>query len=112
MASAGASIANHTVSHPYFLDRRSGESESDWLKNISEEISLAEEEILQESGQSHHLIAYPYGEYEPRIQDLIRDMGYIGIAQHSGAINADSDFTALPRFPFFRHIRINEHLPK
>jgi poly-beta-1,6-N-acetyl-D-glucosamine N-deacetylase len=100
MAAAGATIANHTVSHPYFLERGAGESESDWLENISEEITLAEEKILQETGQSHRLIAYPYGEYEPRIQDLVKDMGYIGIAQHSGPINADSDFTALPRFPF------------
>lgn len=100
MAAAGATIANHTVSHPYFLERTPGESESAWLESIREEITVAEETIQQESGQSHRLLAYPYGEYEPKIQDLLRDMGYIGIAQHSGPINAESDFTALPRFPF------------
>lgn len=100
MAAAGATIANHTVSHPYFLERKTDASEVDWLEGIREEISSAEEKILQETGQSHRLIAYPYGEYEPRIQDLVRNMGYIGIAQHSGPVNADSDFSALPRFPF------------
>ncbi len=99
MAEAGATIANHTVSHPYFLERQTNESERDWLESISQEIRSAEEKILQETGQSHRLIAYPYGEYEPRIQDLVLDLGYIGIAQHSGPINADSDFSALPRFP-------------
>jgi biofilm PGA synthesis lipoprotein PgaB len=100
MAEAGATIANHTVSHPYFLERESGVSESEWLESISDEITLAEDKILQETGQSHRLLAYPYGEYEPRIQALVEQLGYIGIAQHSGPINADSDFTALPRFPF------------
>jgi biofilm PGA synthesis lipoprotein PgaB len=100
MAEAGATIANHTVNHPYFLDRETDISEADWLSNISDEITLAEEKILQETGQSHRLLAYPYGEYDPSIQALVEELGYIGIAQHSGPINADSDFTALPRFPF------------
>ena len=99
MAEAGATIANHTVNHSYFLDRNEGGSISDWLSNIGNEISLAEDKILQETGQSHRLLAYPYGEYEPRIQALIQELGFIGIAQHSGPINANSDFTALPRFP-------------
>jgi poly-beta-1,6-N-acetyl-D-glucosamine N-deacetylase len=99
MAEAGATIANHTVNHPYFLDREPGESESAWLESIGEEIRSAEEKISQETGQSHRLLAYPYGEYEPRIQTLVQELGYIGIAQHSGPINADSDFSALPRFP-------------
>ena len=99
MAAAGATIANHTVNHPYFLERQTNESESDWLQSITEEITAAEEKILQETGQSHRLIAYPYGEYEPRIQALVEELGYRGIAQHSGPINKHSDFSALPRFP-------------
>lgn len=100
MAEAGATIANHTVSHPYFLAREAGVSETEWLRNISDEITMAEATIQQKTGQSHRLLAYPYGEYDPSIQALIEELGYIGIAQHSGPINADSDFTALPRFPF------------
>lgn len=100
MAEAGATIANHTVNHPYFLQRTEGDSESEWLASISTEITLAEEKILQETGQSHRLLAYPYGEYEPRIQNLVQELGFFGISQHSGPINHNSDFTALPRFPF------------
>ncbi|MBN4059822.1 MAG: polysaccharide deacetylase [SAR86 cluster bacterium] len=99
MAEAGATIANHTVNHPYFLDRNESDSESAWLETIRNEITLAEEKIFQETEQSHRLLAYPYGEYEPRIQALVEELGFMGIAQHSGPINANSDFTALPRFP-------------
>ncbi len=100
MAQAHATIANHTVNHSYFLNKNKGDLESDWLEGISNEITLAEEQILDKTGQSHRLLAYPYGEYEPRIQELVEELGYIGFAQHSGPINSDSDFTALPRFPF------------
>ncbi|MDT8399759.1 MAG: polysaccharide deacetylase family protein [Pseudomonadales bacterium] len=100
MAAAGATIANHTVSHPYLLDKDPGESEAAWLQRISDEITLAEASIARETGHDHKLLAYPYGEYNSAIQALVRKLGYIGIAQHSGPINASSDFSALPRFPF------------
>lgn len=100
MAEAGATIANHTVNHPYFLERNVTDSISEWLDPIKNEITQAEDKILQETGQSHRLLAYPYGEYEPRIQAIVQELGFIALAQHSGPINANSDFTALPRFPF------------
>jgi peptidoglycan/xylan/chitin deacetylase (PgdA/CDA1 family) len=100
MGAAGATLANHTVTHPYFLERPTGEDEAAWLLRIEKEITDAEAEIERETGQSHKLLAYPYGEYDRAIQTLVQELGYIGIGQHSGPINASSDFTALPRFPF------------
>jgi peptidoglycan/xylan/chitin deacetylase (PgdA/CDA1 family) len=100
MAAAGATLANHTMTHPYLMDRLEAENDADWLARIRSEIVGAEARIKQETGQSHQLFAYPYGEYDPQLQQLIRDLGYVGIGQHSGPINAASDFTALPRFPF------------
>lgn len=99
MGEHGATLANHSVSHPYLLQRRQGESEAQWLEGVEREIVEAERIILEETGQSHKLFAYPYGEYDPVIQELVRALGYTGIGQHSGPINAWSDFTALPRFP-------------
>lgn len=100
MAANGATIANHTVSHPYLLDREPGASDSQWLGKVRREIEEAESVIAMQTGQNHKLLAYPYGEYDPAIQDLVRELGFVGIAQHSGPINGHSDFTALPRFPF------------
>lgn len=100
MGDAGATLANHTVSHPYLLDREPGMTDRQWLDSVREEIVVAEEQIREHTGQNHKLLAYPYGEYNPAIQALVEELGFIGIAQHSGPINATSDFTALPRFPF------------
>jgi biofilm PGA synthesis lipoprotein PgaB len=100
MAAAGATIANHTITHPYFLEQLDDETESQWRERIRDEILMAEEQILQQTGQSHQLLAYPYGEFDPEIQRLVNEMGFVGIAQHSGPFNSSSDYTALPRFPF------------
>lgn len=100
MAANGATIANHGITHLYLLAREDGESESAWLRRIEHEIVTAEAKIEQETGQSHRLFAYPYGEYDRAIQDLVARLDFVGIGQHSGPVNASSDFTALPRFPF------------
>jgi len=43
-------------------------------------------------------LAYPYGEYNLKLQNLLASMGYLGFAQHSGGVWQGSDFLALPRF--------------
>ncbi len=100
MAANGATIANHGISHPYLLERAEGEDDAAWLQRIEHEILTGEAEIEKQTGQSHKLFAYPYGEYDRPIQDLVAQLGFVGIGQHSGPVNASSDFTALPRFPF------------
>lgn len=100
MGEHGATLANHTVTHPYLVNRTQGQNEADWLAWVRSEIEDAEAKILAQTGQSHKLLAYPYGEYDNAIQSLVRELGYVGIGQQSGPINASSDFTALPRFPF------------
>lgn len=102
MQEAGATIANHSVSHAYLVrgdaaaDR---ESDTAFRARMNAEIGAAENRIEARLGVRHKLIAYPYGEYDRRVRDWVRDRGYIGIGQHSGAIWSGSDFTALPRFP-------------
>jgi peptidoglycan/xylan/chitin deacetylase (PgdA/CDA1 family) len=100
MGKNGATLANHTMNHAYLLDRSPYADESAWLAAIKAELNEAEARIKAETGQSHHIFAYPYGEYEPALQKLVTDEGYVALAQNSGAINANADFSALPRFPF------------
>ena len=44
-------------------------------------------------------LAYPFGEYNERLSDRLKHEGYIGFAQHSGAVSGSSNLSALPRFP-------------
>jgi len=100
MGAAGATLANHSVNHGYFLERTAGENDAEWLARIEREIVDSEKKILKETGQSHKLHAYPFGEYNPAIEALVVRLGYVGLGQHSGPVNGASSFTALPRFPF------------
>lgn len=99
MSEAGVIIANHMVEHPYMLDREGNESDSEWISRLETELLLAEQRILEETGQSHQYLAYPYGEFDPDIKNLLATHGFIGLAQNSGAVGFHSDFLALPRFP-------------
>lgn len=99
MSDAGVIIANHMVDHPYMLEARDEESDRQRLARLREDLLRAEQRIEQETGQSHRYLAYPYGEYEPRIKALLEELSFVGLAQNSGAVGPKSDFLALPRFP-------------
>lgn len=99
MSDAGVVIANHLAEHPYMLERLENESPNAWIERQREEINHAQSRILLETGQDFKMLAYPYGEYNQEIKALVSTMGFTAFAQNSGAINANSDFLALPRFP-------------
>ena len=99
MAAAGVLVANHMVEHPHLLERLEGESEAAWIERRREELLRAEQTILERTGQSHRYLAYPYGEFDPAIKNLLRELDFVGFAQNSGAIGPSSDFLALPRYP-------------
>ncbi|WP_088331140.1 polysaccharide deacetylase family protein [Lacimicrobium sp. SS2-24] len=98
MQREGVWFANHTDDHAHLLDRK-GMSEAQWLAALKNALEQAEETLQQQLGYSLKYLAYPYGEYNSAIQALLREMGYIGFAQQSGAAAPYSDFTALPRYP-------------
>lgn len=99
MADSGAHILNHTKTHAFLIRRSAGESESDWLERVQEEIEVAEVRIREETGQSEKILAYPYGESNRAVRALVARLGYIAFGQQSGPVGAGGDFTDLPRFP-------------
>jgi biofilm PGA synthesis lipoprotein PgaB len=99
MAAQGATIANHTGSHVHMVRRQGGENKQQWLSRITEEVRATEQIIQQKTGQNHRLLAYPFGEYTHEVQELIAELGFIGLGQQSGAVGLSSDLLALPRFP-------------
>ena len=99
MARGEVIIANHMVEHPYMLEIGSDETDADWINRLQNELLVAESRIEQETGQSHRYLAYPYGEFDLDIKLMLKNNGFIGLAQNSGAIGVNSDFLALPRFP-------------
>lgn len=99
MEAAGVTIGNHTVSHPHMIRRREGEGEAAWERRMRREIVDAQARLEQELERPTRLFAYPFGEFSPAVAAMVRELGFIGFGQQSGALGPGSDFSALPRFP-------------
>jgi len=99
MSAGGVTVANHSVDHPHMVRRRDGESRQAWLERMREQVTRAQKRLESEVDEVAKLFAYPYGEFSPPLQQMVKELGYVGFGQQSGAFGAKSDFTALPRFP-------------
>lgn len=100
LQSEGATIANHTLDHPHMVRRDPGETLDAWKARIRSQIEGAEREIRSHMGASAGLLAYPYGEYDSDIEQLLAELEIIGFGQQSGAFDARVDRQAIPRFAF------------
>ncbi|WP_457743918.1 polysaccharide deacetylase family protein [Sulfurimonas sp.] len=102
MGKYGSEFANHTYSHEY-LARIDADNPEKYKKDVTKEIVKSEDKIEKELGNyvstSPKMLAYPFGEFDVRLMQLLKKMGYVGIAQNSGPISSGSNFLALTRFP-------------
>lgn len=99
----GVTIANHSHSHDYLVQRPAGETQQQWRQRIIRDIKTAQQRLTQELGaepaQAPRLFAYPYGEYTLALAKILHELGYTAFGQQSGAIGAASDRQTLPRYP-------------
>jgi len=99
MSDDGVLIANHAMWHEHMAQPEPGESKAAWRERMKQSILAAENAIEQNTGQRHQWLAYPYGEYSAELEQLVAELGFIGIGQQSGAINNDTVLTRIPRYP-------------
>ncbi len=104
MAQSGATIANHSIDHAYLarLDPKDENYTSTLLANIKQAQVRIESEVgsfLPKSPLRKKLFAYPYGEYNLPLMELLEKEGWIAFGQQSGPIGLTSNWQALPRFP-------------
>jgi peptidoglycan/xylan/chitin deacetylase (PgdA/CDA1 family) len=95
----GVTFANHSLNHDYLVRRKHGESSKTWAERVKKDIEKAQQRLLEELGSAPALFAYPYGEFNLELMDIVNDLGYTAFGQHSGSIGPLSNMTALPRFP-------------
>jgi len=100
MVQYGALIGNHTQSHSHLLRKLAGETGEMWQSRVRQEIQGAQEIIDNKVGAQYRILAYPYGEYDDKVKQIVENLGYVGLAQQSGPVGITSDWLALPRFPF------------
>lgn len=98
MSEHGAHIAGHTTDHSHLIRRNAEESHHDWQQRVRKTISSATQTLSKQGFDSTHF-AYPYGEYNLELLDIVAEMGLNGFGQQSGAIGPDSHPQLYPRFP-------------
>lgn len=99
MRQHGVTFANHTATHDYLVRRQEGETGEQWQMRMREDIERAQRRLKKELGSAPRLFAYPYGEYDTALANLVAEMGYVAFGQHSGPAGLSDDLRALPRFP-------------
>ncbi len=69
------------------------------IDEVKNEIETSNNIFLRELGEIPSLFAFPYGEANQQIIDLLKDYKFkVAFGQHSGVINETSNFYYLPRF--------------
>ncbi len=87
----GVTIGAHSHSHFHMPDLS--------LNEIRDEIEISNNIFLRELGSIPSLFAYPYGETNQEIINLLKEYKFkVAFGQHSGVINETSNLYYLPRF--------------
>jgi len=99
MQQHGASFENHSATHDYLIRRQTNETVGQWRKRMQDDIGRAQQRIQTELGRAPAFFAYPYGEYDEALAELVSTMGLVAFGQQSGPVGFSADLRALPRFP-------------
>ena len=99
MQNNGVTFANHSASHEYLIRQKQNETSQQWQDRVTNDISRAQKRLKTEMGIAPKLFAYPYGEYNTALANIVSKMGYVAFGQHSGPASINGDTKALPRFP-------------
>lgn len=92
-------LANHSKSHAHMANINDYPNEQAWRDFVNNEIDEAQAFLEKHFGKTAKIFAYPYGEYNTKLQQILEKKGYIAFGQQSGAVGIHSDFLGLPRFP-------------
>ena len=107
MAKYDVNFGDHTVDHAHLPFRLKGETDLAWADRMRKDILQAQARLQAELGPgtntSPKLFAYPYGEYDQDLAELVNGLGFVAFGQEAGALSAPLDPRALPRFPIEEH---------
>ena len=93
VAADGVEVGSHTITHPHLTTLSDPE--------LERELVESRREIEDELGRPCRLLAYPYGEQDPRVQAAARAAGYEAAFALPGPLQPANPF-ALPRVGVYR----------
>ena len=100
MSKNNVTIANHTIDHSHLVRLEKDETQAQWRVRIATEITTAQRKIETEIGNAPKIFAYPFGEYDKELKQILKKMDYLAFTQQAGVLSNETDLQILPRFPF------------
>ncbi len=93
---SGIEVGNHTHSHSYFMN----EPAPTRYDAFEADIMKSGEIMLEKLGITPDVFAYPYGEFDKDMKQVVEATGFrYAAAQHSGVAHPGTDPYQIPRFP-------------
>lgn len=92
----GIEIGNHSNAHLHFLDY-----EDPHIRKLQffDDLNRSQNMFFDSLGYSPDLYAYPYGEYDMIMKEVLKEAGFSSAAaQYSGVLYRGSDLFEIPRF--------------
>jgi peptidoglycan/xylan/chitin deacetylase (PgdA/CDA1 family) len=103
MKAGGFEVGSHTLSHCDLTKRREGEDRDAYLARVVRELRVSKQIIDEQLQQDTIYLAFPYGEYNPRILNLCDEVGYkLGFSVRRGGNPFFSDPLTLRRNQILR----------
>lgn len=99
LAAKGVTIANHGFNHNSIIRVPKQLTQAQWLTKETNLLLKAEAIIKEKTGQNWRYYAYPYGEFDLKIQQWLKNNNFIAFSQQSGAVGINTDLSSIPRFP-------------
>ncbi|NLT94300.1 MAG: polysaccharide deacetylase family protein [Clostridia bacterium] len=82
----------------YLYKEQTFESDEEWKKRIFDDLLLAKAKMEHKLGYSPKVIAYPYGDYNQAVIEIVKEVGYeIGLTTNLGLATSESPIFELPR---------------
>jgi peptidoglycan/xylan/chitin deacetylase (PgdA/CDA1 family) len=72
----GFSIGSHTIHHSDLTQPKEGESKADFAARVEKELFGSKQLIDRKLNQDTWLLAYPYGNYDPKVVAVSKQAGY------------------------------------
>ena len=91
LAEAGVAMGNHGAAHIHPHNVTYAEFRDD--------IEQAQERLKSETGVTPRVYAYPYGEFDDELSQIVRTQDLFGVGQQSGVAGSRVNLGTVPRFP-------------
>jgi peptidoglycan/xylan/chitin deacetylase (PgdA/CDA1 family) len=99
LSAAGATIGSHTMTHPFLTLKNNTVAAADYASFLRHELLDSRTMIEEKLGSPVRFLSYPYGDYDERVLEGLREYGYAAaVTTERGLISRSTPLDRLKRY--------------